>query len=273
MLLPIVLSLTTALPAQDPSPFAALRQRFERAYDAKDAAACTALWKEAGELVLPLIDADLEGSLKLCETSASPDLARVKAMRARAIWGAGLASDVTGSPLLADYAAAFAGWTPEQAASFRAGQKAYREAGALLKKGDARAALDQAESCALLASNLGDWWGAAMGHEARGRALQSLARLGEALDAWSTARWIQHGLGLASDELDSVHHVADLCFAEARNERGLVAARQGVALAKALGAKGELAALLEREAQLEERLGDAEGAKATRKELEAAKAK
>lgn len=273
MLLPIVLALTTATLPQDPNPFAALRQRYERAFDAKDAAACTALWKEAGELVLPLIDADLEGSLKLLETSAAPDLARVKTMRARAIWGAGLASEVTGSPLFADYAAAFAGWTKEQSTSFRAGQKAYREAGALLKKGDARAALDQAESCALLASNLGDWWGAAMGHEARGRALQSLARIDEALDAWSTARWIDHGIGLASDELDAVQHVADLCFAGARNERGLVAARQGVALAKKLEAKDALAALLEREAQLEERLGDADAAKATRKELEAAKGK
>lgn len=273
MLLPIVLALSSALPPQDPSPFAALRQRFERAYDARDAAACTALWKEAGELVLPLIDADLEGSLKLVETSAAPDLARLKTMRARAQWGAGLAGELSGSPLFADYAAAFAGWTAEQTASFRGGQKACRESGALLAKGDARAALDQAESCALLASNLGDWWGLAMGQAARGRALQALARLSEAIDAWSQARWIEHGLGLRSDELDAVRHVADLCWAQDRNGRALVAARQGVALARELRDPDALAALLDREAQLEERLGDADAAKATRKALEEARAK
>ncbi|MBI5365085.1 MAG: hypothetical protein HZA53_18050, partial [Planctomycetes bacterium] len=151
MLIPIVVALASALPAQDTHPFAALRGRFERAFEARDRAACAALWKEAGELVLPLIDADLEGSLKLVETSATPDLARVRTMRARAQWGASLASEVTGAPLFADYAASFAGWTTEQAAEFRAGQKAYREAGVSMKKGDARAALDQAESCALRA--------------------------------------------------------------------------------------------------------------------------
>ncbi len=268
MLLPIVLALT---PVQDPSPFAALRARYEKAYEARDRAACLALWKEVGELVLPLIDADLEGSLKLIETSATPDLARVKAMRARALWGAELASEATGSPLFADYASAFVGWKAEEAQTFRAGQKAYHDAGQLLKKGDARAALDQAESCALRAESLGDWWGAAMGHEARGRALQALARVDEALDAWSKARWIQHGIGLLSDELDSVHHVAALCYAKNWNERALVAAKQGVRLARELGAKDALVALLEREAQVEERLGDADAAKATKHALEQAR--
>lgn len=267
MLLPIVVALTSALLPQDPSPFAALRARFEKAYEARDRAACAALWKEAGELVLPLVDADLEGSLKLMETSTAPDMQRVKTMRERAQWGAELASEVTGSPLFADYAAAFAGWTGEETGVFRAGQKAYREADKLLDAGKARDALDQAESCALRASTLGDWWGLAMGHAARGRALQGCARLEEALDAWSQARWIQHGLGLRSDELDSVRHVADLCYALARDARGLVAAEQGEALARSLKDDDALRALLEREAQLAERSGDAERAKAARAEL------
>src|SRR5689334_2089441 len=107
MLVTIAAHVLTLATAQAPAPsFAELRKRYETASAAHDRAACEATWRDAKELVLPLVDADLEGSMKLVEKGEKPDSERVRAMHERALWGAAIAAELLDRPLLYDYASA-----------------------------------------------------------------------------------------------------------------------------------------------------------------------
>jgi hypothetical protein len=252
LLLPLLLSLAPALPAR--ADFKEVRKQFVDLAARQDKDALVALWKANPGSVLPVIDADLEGSLKEQEKSATPDMEKIKTMHARALFGAECATIATGHPILADYASSFVGWNAEQKRQFRDGQKVYRASAEALKKGDKPAALAKGRECVERASALGDWWGTAMGYDAQGRAAQALGGIDDALTALSQARLLNHDLGLADDELDELALLTDLCVAAERWQRGLAFARDGQALARALG-KTELAtALAAKEASLRAKL-------------------
>lgn len=213
---------------------------YHKLADAQDEAALAAVWREHPDLVLVTIDEDLEGSLALREKSDKPDEKAIAEMQARALFGAHAAVTAGLHPILADYAASFAGWDAAQQKQFRAGQKAYGKARAAAKAGKQEEALAAGNECVALAEPLGDWWGTAMGFSAAGQALSALGRHEEALVALGRARALHHGLGLSGSEYG--------------NLQGMVAALQ------ALGRDAQLAEVARQAAVLGRSLGDEEGA-------------
>lgn len=239
-----------------PAPAADVRARYLELAAKGDGDACRELWRKERGSILPVIDADLEGSLKVREEAAgralTPDDERkIQDMQRRALWGANQAAAV-GHPFVLDYAASFVGWDEEQRSNFRAGQRAYSEARSALKKGDHAAALTAARRCRELAAPLGDWWGAQMGWEAEARALESSGAKEEALAAWSRVRMVATTIALAGDEYEATAKVAELAAGLGRTERARAAAQAAIALAKALGDDAGRAAL---ERLVQEKLG------------------
>lgn len=240
----LLLAFAPALPSPAPLDLKAVRARFEELAEKQDRAGCVALWKENPGLVLPAIDRDLEGALKIVE-SKSPDAAKVAKLHERASWGAACAVEASGHPILGDYVASFVGWDAAQQASFRAGQAAFSKAMGALQKKDGEGALAAARECAERAMLLGDHWGTAMGWGAEGEALRLLGRQEEALAAFSRARLVNHDLALDGDEYQTARSLAEVAHALGRAARAKEAATRALVLAK--------------------KLGDAEGAKALEK--------
>jgi hypothetical protein len=238
LLLVLSVSLSAAPALRVASGIKEVKAEFEALHAKKDRAGCVALWKSNAGAVLPVIDADLEGSLKLAEGKA-PDAAKIATLHERALWGAAAAAEATGHPILVEYTASFVGWDDAQKQSFRAGQKAFGAAMKALQAGDGKAALEAGRECTSRALPLGDWWGAAMGLDAQGNAHKALGANEEALAAFTQARLVYHDLGLVGDEYQAARAIVDLCKTLGRNVRGRVTAEQALALAKALGdAKG-----------------------------------
>jgi hypothetical protein len=249
------------VPAPASAPTADLKEikaQFEALHQKDDRAGCVALWKANPSAVLPVIDQDLEGSLKLWERSKEkPDTAKIATMHTRALWGARAAAEATGHPILVEYASSFVGWNDAQKASFRGGQKAFGAAMKALQGKDAKAALESARECSSKALPLGDWWGAAMGWDAEGNAQRALGAGEAALAAFTQARIAYHDLGLAGDEYQALTAIVELCQELGRPARGCDAADQAIALAKSLGDKDGEAALAKKRADLEAKLGGA----------------
>ncbi len=235
-----VFSLTTpAVVAPIATPVADARARFVELAAKKDQFHCLVLWGADRGSILPTIDADLEGSLKVREDAAGRALTtdeeqQIVQMHKRALWGAQLAAEA-GHPFVLDYAASFVGWDEEQRSSFRAGQRAYAEARGALKKGDHAAAMTAAKRCRELAAPLGDWWGAQMGWEAEARALEVAGNPEEALAAWSRVRMVATTISLVGDEYEATTKVAELAAGLGRTERAKAAAQAAIALATELG--------------------------------------
>lgn len=241
------LALLVPLLAPATVPAADARTRYVELAAAKDATACVELWRAERGAILPVIDADLEGSLKVREDAAGRALTaeeekQIAAMHARALWGAEQAA-AAGHPFVLDYAASFVGWDEEQRSSFRAGQRAYAEARAALKQKDHAAAMKAAKRCRELAAPLGDWWGAQMGWEAEARALELAGNQEEALAAWARVRMVATTISLVGDEYTATSKVAQLSAALGRTERARAAAKAAIALARELGDEPGRAAL------------------------------
>ena len=224
-----------------------LEQRYHELAAKGDRAQLVEAWRADPGAVLPTIDADLEGSLALCEQARAagkqPDAAAVAAMRARARFGAEAADEAFGTALFTDYAVAFASWNDAQAASFRAGQAAFGRARAAAKAGDHAEALKAAAECEELARPLGDWWGAAMGAGARGQALLKLGRNDQAVAALSEAALLNHDLRLLGTEYGAVRALAEALSAAKQPERERRALERACALAEELGDQKGLAEL------------------------------
>jgi len=116
---------------------------------------------------------------------------------------------------------------------------------------------------------LGDWRGAAMGHQTTAIGHQGQSSFDDALVSWSQARAIYAGLGARDEELACQRAVVDMCYATDRHARGREAADQAAALAARLGQKKSQAELLEKRAGFEEKLGRKAEAEATRAEAKA----
>jgi tetratricopeptide (TPR) repeat protein len=252
LFLPLCLCLAPALPA--PADQKEVRKQFVELSAKQDKDALVALWKANPGLVLQVIDADLEGSLREQEKGEPAGSAKVKEKQQRALFGAECAALATGHPILPDYAASFVGWNADQKRQFRDGQKVYRAAAEALQKGDKAAALAKGKECVERASALGDWWGTAMGYDAQGRAAQALGGIDDALTALTQARLLNHDLGLRDDELEELVLLTDLCSAAERWQRALACARDGQALARALGKTDVATALAAKEASVRAKL-------------------
>ncbi len=253
LLLPLLFSVAPALSA--PADFKEVRKQYVELAGKHDKDGVVALWKANPGIVLPVIDVDLEGSLKDMEKGEAATSATVKEKQQRALFGAECATIATGHPILLDYAASFVGWNSEQKRQFRDGQKVYRVASEALAKGDKSAALVKGKECIERASALGDWWGTAMGYDAVGRAAQGLGGLDDALTALSEARILNHDLGLAGDEYEELVLLADLCIASERWQRALACVRDAQALADKLGKAEDQKTLEAKAATVRAKLG------------------
>ena len=248
-----------------------VRARFEALYEKRDRAGCVALWREDTSRALPAIDQDLEGSLKLFESSKEPDAGKIRALQSRARWGADAAEEALGHPMIADYAACFVGWKDGEKRLFREEQAIYRRAMGSIEKGGGKLAAEVAEETITRALALGDWWGAAMGTEAAALSHQGQGALDDALADWGRARVLYRDLGLADREEAALRAMIDLCYATDRPSRGRTAVEQALATARRRGDRAAQADLLLRRAGFEEKLGDAAAAQASRREAEAFK--
>lgn len=237
LLISILLALTTTI--QDAKP-KEVRAQFVELAAKKDHDGCLALWTKNPEAVLSTIDADLEGSLKARERSSEPNMNAILTMHQRALWGAQIAFEASGDPLILDYASAFVGWDEPQRKKFREGQAAFRAAMHSLETGDAKSAFASGKQCLECASPLGDWWGTAMGYDALAASHKALGEYDHALEAASRARAIYHGLGLTGDEYAAAATMADVCVHMKLAARGKAAFQLAIALAKKIGdADGE----------------------------------
>lgn len=257
-MLPILV--LAAVPSLAPAPVVAadpkeVRKQFVALADKQDRAALVELWKANKGLMLSTIDRDLEASLSEIEKGAKPDSDKVKALHARALFGAQCAAEASGHPILLDYTSSFIGWNSAQQKSFREGQKAFGAAGQALQKKDAQTALTKGQECYDKAIALGDWWGSAMGLDAMGNAHAALGNVDAALTALSQARLINHDLGLFGDELGNLSLMADLCVKSERYSRGHACAVMGKKLAEELGDKASAEKLGEVEKTCSTKLG------------------
>jgi hypothetical protein len=258
-------------PSASKSKLAEVKAKFEELHQKNDRAGCLALWKEHPDLVLRTIDADLEGSLRVYESSNEPDVAKIESMHKRALWGAEIAAEVTGHPIVLDYASSFVGWNKDQRSLFRAGQAVYKKSVDAAQKGDHKSALEAARECVDRASALGDWWGTAMGYEASGDEMQSFSQFEQALVAFSHARILNHDLGLSSSEYSNLRSMIDMCNTLERWQRGLSAVDEALDMARKSENKDGMIELLQRRASFQEKLGDKAAADASRAEAKSMK--
>lgn len=217
-----------------------VRAAFVALHAKNDAAGCEKLFREHPGDVLETIDADLEGSLAVWEKNPeAPDQQAIAEQQVRALWGAKLATKVSGDPIFTDYTSAFIGWTPEQRRQFRGGQAAFGRSRKALKAGEHDNAAAAARECVELAAPLGDWWGQAMGLSALGQVLAAQQKHAEAVTPLSQAALIYRQLQRVGDEYNAIRTLAG-------------ALRSSGALRRAHAA-------LERAAELAQRLGDERG--------------
>ncbi|MFN0244690.1 MAG: hypothetical protein ACKVWV_17525 [Planctomycetota bacterium] len=215
--------------------FPAAKAKFEGLFEKQDRAGCSALWKSHPHFVLRVIDADLEGSLMLRESSEKPDEKRIAQLHERALWGARIAREATGHPMIADYASSFVGWNEQQRRQFRDGQAVYQRAAGALSVDNVKDALEAGRETVERALPLGDWWGTAMGYAAMGEASRKGSEFEDALNHFSHARMIHRDLGLAGDEYGNLRAMIELCNTLERWQRGLEAITDAQALAQQLG--------------------------------------
>jgi hypothetical protein len=268
----------TLAPAPSAPPAAAQNRREEVAlryrelHAAGDAAGLGELWKVNVGLVLPTIDADLEGSLALWESSPeAPPEAEILALQARALFGAAAATRALDEPIFLDYASSFVGWHDDQKHAFRAGQQVYARAVQEFEDENFEVAVEAGRETVERALALGDWWGAAMGYGAQADAQRALGWFEDALVAYSLARQINRALGLQHSEYKNLQGMLAVARALERPLRAHAAAEAVLAYARAFGDAAAILSTLETKAALERALGRTEAAARTGAELEALK--
>jgi len=253
--LALVFALCVSLALRAPEPRvqvdAALAERFEALFEAKDHAGAVTLFAGRSDVALPFVDSFLEGSLaKLEDGSDQPGSAAQKAMHERALFGARAADEAFSSVLFLDYAASFSGWSTEQRANFRAGQKAFGEHRAAMKAKDFETALGHARQCRDLAGPLGDWWGMAMGLGGEGAALLALGRHAEATAPLARARLLNHSLRLGGAEYATLRALVDATIGAGQTERAKAALEHAIATADKRGDEAGAKSLRDRVTEL-----------------------
>ena len=222
-----------------------IKANFEELVARKASSEIVQLWKQSPFETLQTIDGYLEGSLKLVETSDTPDQKEIESMHAKALAGAIAADKAFDSVIFSEYASSFIGWNREQQKQFRLGQSAYSNAKVAIKATRFEEALAAGQDCVAKAQPLGDWWGTAMGYSAIGSAHKGLGNREKALTALTSSRAIYHDLRLGQAELDCTLEMADLLKQAGTTARAKVTCTQGIALAEKLGNSAAKAKLTE----------------------------
>lgn len=246
-----------------------LSARLRELHELGDRDGCAALLLEQPLDAIPVIEGWLDRALALRESGRAEDIEPARANEELAVWSARIARDVLAAPLLADLAAARAGWTEADRRLFREARAVHARALGWIEKGENRFGLEAGLETSTRALALGDWRGAAMGYQTAAIAHQALSSFDDALVAWSQARMTYRDLGASDEELACQRAVVDMCYATDRFARGREAADQAVSLAAHLGHKKAQAELLGRRAGFEEKLGLREEALATRAQAKA----
>ncbi len=236
-----------------------VRAKFIELHAKNDAAGCEKLFREHAGEVLGTIDADLEGALATWEKNPeAPDMKAIAEQQVRALWGAKLATKVSGDPIFTDYTSAFIGWTPEQRRQFRGGQAAFGRARKALKAGEHDNAAVAARECVELAAPIGDWWGQAMGLSALGQVLSAQQKHAEAVTALSQAALIYRQLQLVGDEYNSIRTLAGALRASGALRRAHAALERAAELAQRVGDERGKTAIEAQLAELAKELGELE---------------
>lgn len=215
-----------------------LQSRYEQICEAQDRPALVELWTEHPELALQTFDADLEGSLALWEAAPeAPPKEAIAKLHRRAMFAARAASEALGTPIFADYAASFISWNDQSKRDFRDGQKIVSESRAALEAGDAGRAVELAINALERTAYLGDWWGQAMAHAARGRAMQGSSSFEHALASYAQARQLYHDLHLTRSELTNLRYMINMLLLLENWPRAEVACEAALQLATEIGAE------------------------------------
>jgi hypothetical protein len=246
-----------------------VRERFLALHEKADAKGCAALWTGDPSLALPTIEKDLDEALALRATGKEADAKAAAALESRATWGARIARDALDAPMIADLAAARAGWGERERGFFADAKRVHARALEWLDKKESRFGLEAAQEAANRSLGIGDWHGAAKAYETCAIAHQGTSNFDDSLVAWETARWIDRGLCLRDRELACLRGALDVCGAADRDVRGREVADQAVALARKAGDRKSEADFLDRRARFEKKLGLADEETATRKEIAA----
>jgi len=209
--------------------------RYEALSASGDYAGLVELWAEVPDAAVQIIDGDLEGSLAFWEEEGEARRSEIDALIARAVRGAEAATEATGRRRILDYVTSFAGWTTEQKATFRAGQKACGEGRRALAADDAPTALEKGRACRTFAEPLGDWWGTAMGLHVEGSALAASDDDEGAVSALARGRLIYRELGLTSSALRIEVELVPILTRLGREPRAQAMIRDGIATAERLG--------------------------------------
>jgi hypothetical protein len=267
--LPILLATALlARPADVVRPEDAVRARFQALHEKGDREGCTALWREKPALVLPTIEQDLDEALAKKTAAKDPDPAGARGLEGRALWGARIAGETLGAPLIADLAATRVGWNEKDLGFHKDELAIHEKARSWLEKGENKRAQEAAHEAANRAVALGDWHGAAVAYETSAIASQGLSEFDDALLAWMQARVLFRELGLADREIACLRGALDMCFTLERIWRGRELADQAVASARSLGDRAAQGEFLLRRAGFEEKLGLTVQAEASRLEAQ-----
>lgn len=161
--------------------------------------------------VLPFIDEYLEGGLAMIEKAPADAAAAQRALDSwrRGIKYAEIANQAFGEVVFVEYAAAFAGWTPQEQLRFREAQKEFRESRQKSKDSPADAIAGYRRSLAI-ADGLGDYWGVAMNQLAIAQASKELGRMQEGHDAALKAMELFGRLQLRPSYIKSLLTCAEL---------------------------------------------------------------
>jgi len=250
-LLVVAAAASTSLPlpkipyrVEDPGD---VQARYELLAGSADSAGLQDLWRDQPGSALTTFDADLERSLALREKSPEqPPLAEIAALHDRALLAARAASDALGTPIFADYASAFVGWSEQEQRDFRDGQMIVKEAHKLLAEGEAMRAQQLAQDAIDRTAYLGDWWGNAMAYAVRGRAQQASSSFQHALTSYAQARLIYNQLHLTGSEFTNLHRMVNMLVLLEHWPRAQVACEAALRMAPGAGAAEKTVAELER---------------------------
>jgi hypothetical protein len=267
--------LLLAAPTFQEAPSASdVAERFRAAHEALDEDACRQLWSERPERALATIAGDVDLALNRTATGDGYGPEATKLL-ARALWGARRAEEAIGASLLPEQVAAVLSWGEQDRRNHEAEQRIYERGLQSLANGDDSFALEAGVETVLRAAALGDWWTTAHAHVLVGDVHQSQSAFDDALVAFSRARLMFEGLGALDDEYHTLVRMTVVCNALEADSRGLEASRRALYLHRRLAALGhsvpdeDHALHLRVRMALQKRIGDAEGAAATKAELDA----
>jgi len=250
---------------------------FEALHEANDGAGCVTLWRENPHWVLVTLASDVEGALARLEAGTTGP--KVEAVQQRALWGARHAVDA-GLPIVLDYVASIAGLDEYRRTLYRDAQRIYERATGELADGEHELALEVARESVQRATDLGDWWGAAMAYTTVGECHRALGSFEDAIIAYGHARNLYQGLGLLQNEYASLVAMATMASALEHDVRGIALTHAALTLHDRLLALvpdyaqgADPTELLRVRATMEARTGDKRAAAATRQRIEALEAR